>query len=144
MVHRLKLWESVEKAFTHLRCSNLIVPLLNRILGSLASAQPPLDIAAETIYQFYREGRITVDVERVDGRLDEGKPDGNYVTARSAVEELRRRGVISEVEYGNALEALGSGGAEVGRGGALPENGGRVACSPRESRACSHYQTIYE
>lgn len=129
LIHRLGLWESIDRGFPTLRCSHLVVPLLNRMLNSLVSTQPHQDAAVETVCQLYRAGRIRVDERAVDGHLNE-EEDGDHVTARMGVQELRRRGLISDADYSIALETLPSDDCKAT--GSFPENGQRIGCS-RES-----------
>jgi hypothetical protein len=132
LIQKFKLWDALETAYKDLRCSHLIVHLLNRVLASLESAAQKREAGLEALHELFRNGRITVSAEQVDDRLDEEAANASVATAISTVGELRNRGLISGLEYATALEALGPASLQGDGAAALPENGARIGSS-RES-----------
>ena len=124
LIHRLNLWDPIEQAFAEIRCSHLIVPLLNQILSSTMSTRPQSDDALAEVGQLYSDGRIHVHKGEDNGPRNE--MDSDHVDARLA-EELRFRGLLTETEYAKAIELLPPANGQTG--GALPGLGSRVRCS---------------
>jgi tetratricopeptide (TPR) repeat protein len=124
LIHRLSLWDPIEQAFAEIRCSHLIVPLLNQILSSTMSAQPQFEDALAEVCRLYRDGRVHADTGEDNGSRNE--MDSDRVDARLA-EELRFQGLLTETEYAKAIESLPSADGQTGA--AIPDMGSRVRCS---------------
>jgi hypothetical protein len=124
LIHRLNLWGPIEQAFPEVRCSRLIVPLLNQMLGSMMSTQPEIEDAVVEVRDFVRDGRVNVNTREADGKDDE--MTSGQIGAHS-IHELRSRGLITEAAFAKAIESLPSSDSEPGE--CLPDVGSRVRCS---------------
>jgi len=126
LIHRLVLWGPVEQAFPEIRCSHLIVPLLNQMLNSWMSTQPQFQDALGVLCRLYQDGRINVDASA--DPLSPEETEYCRIDSRTA-EELRLRGLITETEYSKAIESLPTSPDDIRAGVVLPELGGHVRCS---------------
>ena len=139
LIHRLSLWETIEQAFPEIRCSHLMVPLLNQILNSMMSTQPQFELALEEAWQLYRDGGVRVYAGDADG--PRGGIELGHIDAR-VVEGLRSRGFITEAEYAKAIESLPPADSQASLDFHGPPDGGPYAGpsrrSPRQLGRCRH------
>jgi tetratricopeptide (TPR) repeat protein len=124
LVHRFNLWARIEQVFPAIRCSHIIVPLLNKILGSIMSTAPQLEDHLREIWHLHQNGEVNVATPKAETPSDE--IECSHINA-GTVEGLRGLGLITETEYARAIESLPP--SESHAGCAPPEFGSRVNCS---------------
>ena len=123
LIQRLNLWGPIEEAIAEIRCSHLVIPILNRILVSLATTQPDVEAALGEALELCREGRIRID-EPGGGARDKAEP--TPIDVRTA-DDLRLRGLITENEHAKAARSLPAATTDTDR--VLPELGSRAQCT---------------